>query len=94
MTTRLLQGHAPGERDEQVCSALRGIPAGDALDRARLYAGILNGEGTVYRDVTVRGKLQLLHLTARLNAIGFQAVPPRGGRSRYAVLFARAAQRR
>jgi hypothetical protein len=53
--------------------------------------GILNADGKVYREVRLRGALEILHFHARMNAAGFSEVSPRGHRgdrqAKYVLLF-------
>jgi hypothetical protein len=85
--TALVPGTAPGEHDEVIRGLVVGLPDGAGpLQRV----GICNTAGDVYREVALHGPVQLLHLWARLNAIGFRQSGPQGrGFSRYSLLFTR-----
>jgi hypothetical protein len=83
--TALVPGTVPGEEDEQVRALVLGLPDGAGrLQRV----GICNAAGTVYREVALHGPVQLLHLWARMNALGFRQRGPYGqGFSKYSLLF-------
>jgi hypothetical protein len=85
--TVLVPGTVAGDQDEQVRALVLGLP--DGAGRLQRI-GICNAAGTVYREVTLHGPVQLLHLWARMNALGFRQRGPYGqGFSKYSLLFAR-----
>jgi len=85
--TSLVPGAARGALDEEVKALVVGLPDGvGPLQRI----GICNPAGAVYREISLHGPLQLLHLWARLNALGFRQQGPQGrGFSKYTLLFTR-----
>jgi hypothetical protein len=88
--TVLVPGTTPGEHDDEVRSMVLGLPDGvGSLSRV----GICNGAGAIYREVALRGPVQLLYLWAGLNAIGFrQCSAQERAFSKYSLLFDRAGQ--
>lgn len=72
--------------DEEIRSALSSLP-GNAKGSRLERVGILNADGEVYREINVSNALELLHLTARLNAIGY--VVDKLSRQRRAQRYAR-----
>lgn len=89
--TKLISGRALSPLDPQICEAVNSLPPpapSRYVDRQR--AGILNEQGDVYREVDAFTLLDLLHLTARLNALGYRVAPEQRERQsrRYSVIFA------
>ena len=89
---RLIQGRAPNPDDERVWGAVESLPA-PAVRYAheRQRAGIVNEEGCVYREVDVFSLLELMHLTARMNTLGYRLAPELREflSRRYSVVYAR-----
>jgi hypothetical protein len=85
--TWLVPGTLPIDHDEVIRALVIGLPDGAGpLQRI----GICNAGGDVYREVTLHGPVQLIHLWARLNALGFRQAGPQGrGFSKYCLLFTR-----
>jgi len=75
--SRLLAGHAPDRNDDRIRYALQVMPAPNRfLSLGKV--GIANGQGVVYREILTFGALDLLHLTAKLNSLGYCIDQPRG----------------
>jgi hypothetical protein len=89
--TLLLPGARAGDADEGVRTVVLGLPDGAGPLRR---IGICNAAGSIYREVTLHGPVQLLYLWAGLNALGFRQQPPGDhGMSKYFALFGRAGQK-
>lgn len=87
----MLSGRAIGSLDERISDAVDSLPAA-GLSRSgdRQRAGILNARAEVYREVDVFTLLDLLHLTARMNVLGYrlaQELRERYSR-RYSIIYA------
>jgi hypothetical protein len=86
--TQLLPGVEPAAGDNEVLQVIRRLPDGSGpLERV----GICNPSGTIYREVLLRGQVQLMYLWAGLNGLGFSQLQAAdtGGYSKYRVLFGR-----
>ena len=90
-TTKVLAGRRRHREDGRVVEALAGLPAAEHASHGCMRAGIANEDGQVYRVVLVFSTFQLLHLTARLNAMGFSVSPEliQSRRSQYERIFAK-----
>jgi hypothetical protein len=89
--THLLLRRVRGSDDARVLACLEGLPSG-LPDSAKDWelVGIANDSGEIYRVVQVRTALQMIALTARLNALGYSVDTERQSRSyRYARVFSR-----
>lgn len=87
--TKLVSSMDVPAYEADVLSIIDGLSSEDDQVRREFRVGVLNQEGYVYRDVRVSSELELLHFSARMNALGFsQARPDRDGiRSVYIRVF-------
>jgi hypothetical protein len=85
--TELLETPKAAADDARIHHLVTALPDGAGPLRR---VGICNAAGEVYREVTLRGPVQLLYLWAGLNALGFHQVGCEvTGFSRYQVVFGR-----
>lgn len=76
------------DADARICAALVRLPDPGPAGGRKLRVAFLGDAGELLREVTVVGELQLLHLTARMNAAGFRVAHGRfRGGTRHVVVF-------
>jgi hypothetical protein len=85
----------PASDDQRICALVESLPTPTVI-RSAVRAGITNEQGDVYREVLVYNPLEMLHLTAKLNSLGFKS--DRALRevraSHYAIVFSRRGRKR
>jgi hypothetical protein len=92
--TSLLARRVRHEEDERLMEIIAGLPRAAGGTRHAM-AGICNRDGQVYRRVELFSALELLMLSARLNAIGFvQQSGARAGKYAYDVVFRKVPKQR
>jgi hypothetical protein len=88
---KLVKSMAIPSYEDEIVSIIDTLPPADELPRCELRVGVLNQYGYVYREVRLGTELDLLHFSARMNALGFSQIRPDrdGTRSPYARIFCR-----
>jgi hypothetical protein len=94
VTTKLMPGRQRHRDDARIVATLELLPPGPRAEFP-VRAGVANDKGVVYRDITVSSTLELLHLVARMNTLGFSVNSElRQTRSaRYECVFSKAGDR-
>jgi hypothetical protein len=89
--TRLLIPSEPDPSDAAIVDSIESVPRPVPGSKVLFRSGIANAAGVVYREVDHHSEMELLHFTARMNALGFRKERLLGeGRSRrYTAIFTR-----
>lgn len=86
--SRLLPARKLGSDDAQIVAITHTLPAPTLAPEYGHRIGITNAAGEVYREILVYNALELVELTARLNAVGYLvSEEARQFRYRYARVF-------
>lgn len=83
-----LVGQGAGRSDDaRLLALIEGLGTGDRASPEAFRAGVLDGDGKVYRAVRLDGTYEALVFTARMHALGFRQARPHAALDQYDVAF-------